>query len=263
MERPKSAELDTLFATVDEIRATEEHLKRLKDRVATEAQALAKIPAKKDRIEAGVYAYWYAPEVHAADIAMGATGRTHPARMLKAAGPVSVGVPCDRCQADLPIYSRNQMKETLDRLRGGYGWPEGYRVLCFACEEAIHADRDVERRKLDSEREQRDRELAALSYADYLQTEDWQQAKGAFLWWRADESQALTCETCNAEDDRGVYHKTLDRLGGGDDLVLLCATCRNALLKAGRLAGEPGPPNALPKHEADQLLSEVFAERFG
>lgn len=263
MQRPDCPELDTLLASVEELRAAESHLAALKAKIAQDAQGLSKIVNKAERIAAGVYAYWYAPEAHASDIALGTTGRTHPGRLLKLGGPVSVGVPCDRCQADLPIHSRNQMKETLDRLRGGYRWPEGYRVLCFTCEEAIHDGRRVEQTRLDRERDQRERELAALPYADYLQTDDWRDAKSAFLWFRAQEYQALSCETCNGEGDRGVYHKSLERLGGGDDLVLLCAGCRDALRKANRMAGEPGPANLLSPAEADAILSHLEAERIG
>lgn len=124
IKRPEVAQLDAIFATVAKIHRAEARLAALKEQVAQEARALAEIPDKRLRIEAGFYAYWFAPEVPATDIAVGATGRPHPARLMKLAGAVSIGIPCDRCQEDLPIRSRSQMKDIL-ALSGGGPAPSG------------------------------------------------------------------------------------------------------------------------------------------
>lgn len=263
MRRPDHPQLDAIFSTVDEIRLGEERLSHLKARVATEAQALSQIADKQARIEAAIYAYWYAPEVNASDIAFGATGRTHPGRLIKMGGPVSLGVPCDRCTEDLPIRSRAQMKETLDRLRGPVRWPEGYRVLCLLCEEAIHEQRRTSSDQLHVEQQRRRRELAAMRYDEYLKTADWREIRDRYLWSRAYEHQDLACETCTSTEERGVYHKTTEGLGGQDDLVLLCSTCRDALLAAGRLTGPPGDGNRLANHHVVQLLAARRAELDG
>ncbi|MGA0606576.1 hypothetical protein ACO2Q0_11290 [Phenylobacterium sp. VNQ135] len=260
MERPNSPQLDTLLATVEELRLQEARLAELKALVATQAQALSQIANKASRIEAAIYAYWYAPEVHASDLALGATGRAHPGRLLKAAGPVSVGVPCDRCGEDLPIRSRNEMKETQERLRSSPRWAEGYRVLCLGCEEAVLDARRLASDRQDKARAARCQVLAALPYADYLRTPEWRDAMAQHLWFRAHEFQNLGCEACGSEEERGVYHKSLDDLGHADDVVLLCATCRGALAGAGKLAGEPGPQNRLKDADAERILAERFAD---
>jgi hypothetical protein len=119
MERPESSELDAIFATAAEIRATEARLKELKVQGSAQAQALANIADKKVRLAAAIYAYWYAPEINASDLSFGATGKAHPSALLKLVGPVSVGVPCERCGQDMPITSRANMKAVLDGVQNG------------------------------------------------------------------------------------------------------------------------------------------------
>ena len=76
MQRPENPQLDAIFATVERIREAEASLRALKARVAAEAHTLAEISDKRARVEAALYAYWYAPEVNASDISFGATGRS-------------------------------------------------------------------------------------------------------------------------------------------------------------------------------------------
>ena len=137
IRRPEAPQLDAIFATVEKIHRAEKRLAGLREQVAQEARALAEIPDKSLRIEAGFYAYWFAPEVPATDIAMGATGRSHPGRLLKLAGPVSVGIPCDRCGEDLPVRSRSHMKEVLEQARSGPASRLRYRLICIPCQNAL------------------------------------------------------------------------------------------------------------------------------
>jgi hypothetical protein len=260
VQRPKSAQLDALFSTVEQMRQTEQALKDLKARAAVEAQALATIPDKKTRVEVAIYAYWFAPEVNASDIAMGATGRTHPGRLLKLAGPVSIGVPCDRCGEDLPIRSRNQMKDVLDRMGGGPCWPEGYRLLCIGCEDKLHEERRQESDGAYDAQQARQRELSALPYQTYLRTPDWLEIRNRHLWYRLEtEGPDLDCEVCRSQENLGVFHRTLEGLGRSDDLVLLCGGCLRALEGGQRMAGDPDEGNWITAAEARDLAEAYRA----
>ena len=263
MPRPVSAKLDAIFDTAEEIRATEAKLKALKVRGSEQAQALASIPDKRLRLEAAIYAYWHAPEINASDIAFGATGRAHPSALLKLIGPVSVGVPCDRCATDLPITSRAMMKETLDRAQGGARWFEGYRILCVPCQEAVTEERHAKWEKDQRQTQRRRAELRALPYGDYLKTEEWRDQRDWHLWMLLETRQAdLGCETCGAHGPRGIFHTTRERLGWGDELILLCETCETALRGADKLIGPPTPDNQLSAVTEQRILKDHEA-RYG
>lgn len=259
IERPRVAQLDALLATVAKIHDTEAKLSALKEQVAREARALAEIPDKRLRIEAGFYAYWMAPEASASDIALGATGRRHPAELMKLAGAVSIGIACGRCQEDLPIRSRTEMKEVLDQARGASAFPETYQFLCIACQNALDEERLSERMAECDAADARDRELAAMRYAEYLQTEEFEAARDTYLWWLADQHNAIVCETCDAGTGFGTYHKAKES-GGRGDLVVLCAACRDALLAAGKLGEAPLEANLIPAGLSQSILEGLQFE---
>ena len=256
MDKPDCAELEAILATADEYRATEARLKALKTQGSAQAQALAGITDKRTRLAAATYAYWFAPEINASDLAFGATGRAHPSALNKLMGPVSIGVNCERCDRDLPITSRTQMKAVLDGVQGVARFAEGYRVICTPCREAVLAARDVAYREEDSLRSERQRVLAAMPYADYLETEDWRDQRDSFLSCLIDLRHTdLGCETCGSQGQRGVFHRSLDRLGAGDDLILLCAPCATALQGAGKLAGPPCEGNRLKASTVQRIVA--------
>lgn len=114
MDKPGCAELEAILATADEYRAPEARLKALKAQGSTQAQALATVTDKRTRLATAVYAYWFAPETNASDLAFGATGRAHPSALNKLMGPVSIGVNCERCDPEIPITSRPHIKALLD-----------------------------------------------------------------------------------------------------------------------------------------------------
>jgi hypothetical protein len=260
IKRPEVAQLDAIFATVAEIHRAEARLADLKKQVAQEARALAEIPDKRLRIEAGFYAYWFAPEVAAKDIALGATGRPHPARLMKLAGAVSIGVPCDRCKEDLPIRSRSQMNEILELSSGG-PWPSGHhRLLCIPCQNALDEERWRERGAELDAHDLRQAELATMSYAEYLKTPEFQEARDLHLWWLADGSHTLECETCNGESSLGVYHKAPGDEAIYGDVILLCATCRDALVAAGKLIPPPPEGNLIPPELGEAVRQARRAE---
>jgi hypothetical protein len=245
MNRPEDPHLDRLLATVDELRVAEERLTELKQRAGLEARALASITDPVQRINAGIYAYWFAPEVHAADIAFGVTGREHPGRLLSLAGPVSIALPCDRCAGDIPIHSRAMMKETLKKAKGPHGLPEGFRVVCPECWDQIREDRSVDWGAAIERRDERSAELQALPYSEYLTTDDWARQLNSFLSARFQTDHALHCEACGGDERIGCYHRSLGSLGHGDDIVLLCKWCFSPLNYAGRIAGQPSASNLL------------------
>jgi len=256
MERPDSSELDSIFATSAAIRATEARLKELKVQGSAQAQALAKIADKKTRLAVAVYAYWHAPEINASDLSFGATGRAHPSALLKLVGPVSVGVPCERCEQDMPITSRAHMKAVLDGVQSGPRWAEGYSVLCTPCQDAVLDARDVARDREEKARVQREGQLATMPYPTYLETSEWRTQRDYHLWFLLESRQAdLGCETCGSVGDRGIFHKSLDRLGSGDEIIILCDPCASALLGVGKLAGPPCEGNRLRASTESRILA--------
>jgi hypothetical protein len=108
--------------------------------------------------------------------------------------------------------------------------------------------------------EARQRELAALAYPEFLQTREFEEARDLHLWWRADRTQALECETCNADSSLGMYHKPGEEAGGFGGLILLCTSCRDALAVAGKLAGPPCEGNLLPPELLASFVEAVRAE---
>ena len=166
---------------------------------------------------------------------------------------------CDRCEAELEITSREQMKTVLSKSKRESNYAEGYRILCGECREAVFAEREIESERLAAARAARGRAIARMSYAEYLGTEDWrhqcEQHLSHLLWA---SKTPLECEACAAADHLGVYHRNLNALGLRDDIVLLCDTCRDALLGAGRLAGEPGPQNRISEVHASLLAQKYL-----
>lgn len=256
MEKPDCAELEAILATADEYRATEARLKALKAQGSAQAHALATISDKKTRLAVATYAYWFAPEINASDLAFGATGKAHPSALNKLMGPVSIGVPCERCAQDMPITSRTHMKDVLGGIQGGARWAEGYSIICVSCQEEVMAARDVEYRKQERAQADRERVLAAMPYAVYLQTDDWLDQRDAYLAsLLAFRHTNLGCETCGALGERGVFHKSLERLGSSDDIILLCDPCASALQSAGKLAGLPCEKNQLQPSTEKRIMA--------
>lgn len=260
IKRPEAPQLDAIFATVDKIHRAEKRLAALREQVAQEARALAEITDKRLRIEAGFYAYWFAPDVPSKDIALGATGRPHPAKLMRLAGPVTVGVPCDRCGEELPIRSRSQMKEVLDQAGTGPSSMLRYKLVCIPCQNELDEESFRRREAEYVSWEARRRDVAGLPYAEYLQTGEWEDACDRHLWWRGDQTGALDCETCGSSDRLGLYHKSLDGLGTADELTLLCTECRDALIAGGKLAGPPSAGNLVPPERIASITEALRAE---
>lgn len=252
LEKPNAPELDAFLAAVDELRAAEQRVKDQREVAAAKALAFAGIKDKRLRQEAGCYAYWMAPEVSVEAISMGASGRRHPAKMLRQMGGVSIGISCDRCKDEIPVFSRNDMKALV----AGSWWLEGYRHLCYPCQSAVMSERDQERRAQDAADHAVAQTVKAMSYAEYLASPVWQDQRERMLGYLLLDRRSLECEVCQDPEHLGFYHRSLEQLGLRDDLMMLCRGCREPLAASGRLAGEPGTANELV---ADDYLDYATA----
>ena len=82
-------------------------MRLVKELLAQNALTIGSIGDKEARIAAAIYAYWFAPEVHAAHLAFAARGRRHVSALLKHVGGLPSGVACDRCEAELVYGGRS------------------------------------------------------------------------------------------------------------------------------------------------------------
>lgn len=262
MRRPESPQLDRILATVDEMRGLEADLAVLKERLATEVADLSTIADPGARLDVAVYAYWLAPEVNANQLAVATTGKNHPAAMLRGTGSVSIGVSCDRCGVDMEIISRAQMKEVATRAAGGRcPLPEGYRVVCPECWDAIRDERAVEHDAAEAERRRRRLAIARLPYADYVATPFWRLRRDRHLDLLLHVGGDLECEVCEGRDDLSVVHGVLDLAADHEEMKLLCAPCWRPLAAAGRLAADPVEANNVHRVDLDAMVDSFHEGR--
>jgi hypothetical protein len=149
------------------------------------------------------------------------------------------------------------MKEVLDQSRGGQ---TRYSLVCIPCQNALQEERLNERMEECDAWDARQRELANLSYAEYLKTAEFDESLNLHLWFLADRTHAIECETCNADTSLGMYHKAGGEQGGFGDPILLCTACRDALVAGGKLAGQPSEENLVPPELIADFLEAVRAE---
>jgi hypothetical protein len=117
MDQPKTPQLETLMATVAEIRQLQQRLKELKERTSTEAHALYDIADRNLRLQSAAYAYWYAPEVNAKDLAFGAIRQAHPSKLVKLIGSQPSNIPCVR-----PVRNQHEDHVADGDGRTSSGW---------------------------------------------------------------------------------------------------------------------------------------------
>ncbi len=241
MDRPDEAVLDALDATIADIAAHEERIRELKQRLRVETRSLESITDPPRRLAAAVYAYWYTPEVKAEDLAWAVVkSKAAQHKFRELAGPVVTAINCDRCGERLPITSRTQMKEVLERHRENRAqFAEGYRAVCGPCFDATMEARHEARERAEREYAARTARLRLLSYAEYLATDHWRRRRADHLehleWMhRRGHHQ---CDVCKGQDSLEVFHKTLASIARErtDDLALLCVRCRDVLVAANRI----------------------------
>jgi hypothetical protein len=152
------------------------------------------------------------------------------------------------------------MKEVLEQARSGPSSLLRYRLVCIPCQNLLQDETLNERVANCDAWEARQRELAALSYAEFLQTPEFEEARDLHLWWLADQTHSLECEICNADSSLGMYHKPGEEAGGFGGSILLCTSCRDALAAAGKLARPPCEGNLLPPELLASFVEAVHAE---
>lgn len=93
---------------------------------------------------------------------------------------------------------------------------------------------------------------------------EWAKTRDQFLYFELKErAWDFECETCDATGELGLFHRTLEGLGGHDRLVMLCPTCLAALRSVGSIAGSPGPGNLITAATALRVRAAFEAERGG
>lgn len=253
MEKPENPQLDTILATVDDIREAEAMIAALKTKLATEIATLAGIPDRKLRRSIGVYAYWIAPELNANDLALATVGKRSSAAMLKGF-TTSIDIMCERCKADIEVSSRTQMRQ-LSRSAAGqtYPLPEGFRVICGECREEIFEERRVAGDVQRALSVQRERDLLAMPYADFVRTADWADIRDHYLYHLLAIGRDLLCEICSAPEPLSVIHKAPRTVGEFDKLALQCAGCTELLSAGNKLPFKPDPANAVSRRHLDRI----------
>lgn len=256
MERPELTELKALLAAVDDLRAAEEKVVDAKARLVDRVNDLGNVADRALRLNAAIYAYWVAPEVNANQLALVTIGRNHPTAMLKNSDGVSIGIACDRCHQDMEITSRTQLRETMRCANEQCTlMPEGYRVICGPCREAVYEARyaaHLERAELDDTQR---RNLERLSYRNYLLTPEWAERRAQAISEALSVHGELTCQICTAQEPLSFTHLSLDLVGHVERVELLCATCWGALDAAGKLAHTPVEENRAYRFELDQMTA--------
>ncbi|GAM97390.1 hypothetical protein U91I_01016 [alpha proteobacterium U9-1i] len=241
MERPNEPGLDALDAILDKISDHEAQIAQLKAALREETRKLDNIADGPRRLAAAVYAYWYMPDVRTDDLTWAVlkdTRAQHKFREL--AGPVVTSINCDRCGERLPITSRTQMRQVLERHRDGVAqFAEGYRAVCETCYDATMRERRDERERQEKSAEIHGAKMRTLPYAEYLGTEDWRRRRAMHfehLDWMYRRGHH-ECEICKAREGLDVFHKSLECVGRerSSDLTLLCVRCRDVLVAGGRI----------------------------
>lgn|GEM_PF-2730237 len=268
MDRPTSPELDAIMDAADDLRLLEARvaaeLAEARQRLALKVDALAEVTDPSDRLRAAVYAYWYAPEASANQLALLTVGKPSSSLMLRHSKGVSIGISCDRCSENLPITSRSMMSDVLKRAANNeQRWAEGYRFICPACEDAVSEQRKVEWNLRDREKEERRQVLARMTYTEYLATPEWRGQRSYAESLMLEARGKLTCEVCPEREGLSYVHSQFDLLGGNEVVNLLCATCSGALERAGKLARPPLSANRAPRIELDLAEREFRTERYG
>lgn len=261
MERPQIPQLDAILSAVEELRAAEKAVTERKARLASRVDELASVVDPQLKLAAAAYAYWFAPEVNANQLGLLTTGKASPVLMLKAAGAVSFGVACDRCQADIPIRSRTHLRGVQQSISNmGARYAEGYRVLCDLCWEAVQEQRWANWEEQREAREARDRELARLTYDDYLLTSDWLDRRDYALANTLLAEHHALCAVCEERENLSAVHLAFDLDNHREKIELMCGTCSTALAGAGKLAVTPRERNRVRRVHLDALARKHLGE---
>lgn len=119
--------LQTMLATVTELRACEARLVELRNQLLENTKALARIEHAEERLQAGLQVYWSVPESNANEIARAVLGRPDVYRLLKLGPPHPLGVDCTTCGKTIEVRSRAEAASFLKSRH------EGDALSCSRC----------------------------------------------------------------------------------------------------------------------------------
>lgn len=128
-----------------------------------------------------------------------------------------IGLYCKECGGEITAESWSD-RDITEKVARSEHWIR----TCDACrndsfekdQERLQQQNAVANNRLD--------ELAAMRYADYLQTPEWQARRT-----RALRAAGYRCQVCNSQGELHVHHRTYERRGReyASDLTVLCADC--------------------------------------
>lgn len=199
---------------IDEIKALHDKVQGLRDEIKATIAKMNGIvgsygkPIPQNWVDA---IYWYIPEVKVdsfLDIS----------QVKKVITPLLIAT-CKKCGHEFYAKSRSNRDEIKSSLRRKS-------ITCPGCQPKIEisAHNDyIENLKKERERLA---ELKAMSYKEYLKTDEWQETRKGAL-----KRSGYCCQLCNAKDARvHVHHRTYERKGEewSRDLIVLCGDCHQA-----------------------------------
>lgn len=217
----------------NELRAIEFQIalcKRLQSRLKTQLRERARhiIVNAPDADEREVIAsdiYWFHEDV-SAEIIREAMPNMKRTQIADYVGPAHAGVRCQGCgeKFTIKVKSRSHWKEIQNAVR-----PNNKRwhlpILCEDCENKRTEEMEAREMRYEQQRQRQIQllhELKTMPYADYLQTEHWQEKRRSAL-----KSAHFRCQLCNTQDELHVHHRTYERRGEENmkDLIVLCKNC--------------------------------------
>jgi hypothetical protein len=141
-----------------------------------------------------------------------------------------VGALCSDCRCMLVVKSRYAAEQWLPELQSVRN---EVHFKCKPCQRKFRDERDAPFHEEMRRREERQRELRFMPYADYLQTPEWQETRKAAL-----KRAGFKCQTCSGGGTLHVHHRTYIRRGTerAADLIVLCAACHQLFHDNGKLA---------------------------
>lgn len=257
-EFPELTEIDDVLARIHEHEAA---IADLTGQLPPLVQALHQIDDGNRRNVIGAHMYWFMPEVKVKDIAFAMTGRAQQSAVVGLIRPDETRFTCAECAAPIPITTRQRMKEfqaesAQNARQSGHHWTSS-RLLCGQCQAERSRAAKILNDELRSAHSARWSELRAMSYAEYLKTPEFDDRRQRALEERLKEKQHLTCNVCPSENEIGLYHKINMPIPCDAETILLCSTCKDALLEAGKIH----PPEPRGHIIPARLIADAILKR--
>lgn len=233
MERPSTLAMDEIEAVIQSIEEMEDAIKELKGRLRELPEEMtAQISTTEGRLEAAKYLYWLVPEISGTAIAQGLL-KIGVHKLKQMIGPSVSMIHCDRCLESVEVRNRSHLQEIIKaRRKDKARYAEGYKVLCDQCWTEVQQERHAEWEETCAQRAKRLHELETMSYAEYLETPEWQERRKRHL-----KSVGFKCQLCNTKDTiLDVHHRTYERRGNEHfkDLIVMCRNCHGVFHASAR-----------------------------